>query len=204
MKDLIVLVPDKNMKSGLENLLHRTESLNIHAITFDIFVHPQRDPGIYHRAADFLRPFSRVYSYAIAFIDREGSGQEDLSSDEMANRIKRHIENNGWPKKAEVIVFDPELENWIWTDSIHTAQALGWSNYSELNAWLEKQGLWHKSMNKPGRPKEAVEISLRQKGIPRSSSIYKEIAQRASFTQCRDQAFMKFKTVLQRWFPEDA
>ena len=203
MKDLIILVADKNMKSGMENLLLRTESLNINAISFDIFVHPQKDPGIYHRAADFLRPFPRMYSYAIALIDREGSGKEDLSSDEMADRIKRQIEHNGWPEKAEVIVFDPELENWVWTDSIHTAKALGWSNYSELNNWLEEQGIWHKSMNKPVRPKEALEISLRQKGIPRSSSIYKEIAQKASFAECQDRAFIKLKTVIQKWFPKD-
>jgi hypothetical protein len=203
MKDLIVLVPDKNMKSGLESLLPRTEALNILTIAFDVFVHPQKDPGSYHRAADFLRPFSRMYSYAIALIDREGSGQENLSSDEMADGIKSQIENNGWAEKAEVIVFDPELESWIWTGSIHTAKALGWSNYLELNNWLEEQGIWPESMNKPVRPKEAVEISLRQKGIPRSSSIYKEIAQKVSFTECRDRAFIQFKAVVQKWFPQD-
>ena len=43
MKDLIVLVPDKNVRFGIDSLLSRYESLNIKQISYDIFVHPLHD-----------------------------------------------------------------------------------------------------------------------------------------------------------------
>lgn len=124
MKDLVVLVPDKDVRFGIDGLLSRYQSLNIRKISYEIFIHPMHDPGVYHEAANFLRQFSNQYSYALAFLDREGSGQQG-SAEEIAEHIKRDIERNGWPDKAEVVVFDPELEIWIWIESQHTAKALG-------------------------------------------------------------------------------
>lgn len=204
MKDLVVLVPDKNVKFGIDGLLSRYESLNIRQISeddYEIFVHPLHDPGVYHRAVDFLRPFLREYRYAAIFLDREGSGQEHRSSDEITGDIKTRLEDNGWRDRLEVFVFDPELEIWVWTESPHTAGALGWDNYSELRDWLGQQGLWAQNALKPERPKEAVKMALKIKGIPRSSSIYKDIAQRVSLSRCQDQAFRNFRDILQKWFP---
>lgn len=201
MKDLIVLVPDNNVKFGIDGLLSRNESLNTREISYEIFVHPLRDPGIYHNATNFLRPFSSQYSYALVFIDYEGSGQEQTSSHEISENVKRDVEMNGWPNRVEVIVFDPELEIWVWSESPHTAEALGWDSYSELKSWLTSQRIWQENASKPERPKEAVEVALRIKRIPRSSSIYKEIAQNVGLSRCQDQAFIRFRNILQNWFP---
>ncbi len=120
----------------------------------------------------------------------------------MAGKIKEEIQRNGWPDRVEVIVFDPELESWVWAKSPYTAGALGWSDYSELKNWLITQRLWEENTPKPKRPKEAVEVSLKIKRIPRSSSIYLEIAQNVSLERCHDQSFRNLKEILQKWFPK--
>jgi len=202
LKDLVTLVPDKNTHFGMGGLLSRHGVLGIRQISYDIFIHPQHDPGVYHGAASFLREFSSEYSYALVFLDHEGSGQEATPPDEIAGRIKEDIERNGWPGKVEVIVFQPELEMWVWTESSHVAKALGWGVYSELRRWLADQELWEENAPKPKRPKEAVEMSLRRTRIPRSSSIYQEIAQNVNVDRCQDRAFKSFRDVLQKWFPK--
>jgi hypothetical protein len=53
---------------------------------------------------------------------------------------------------------------------------------------------------KPFDPKLAVEQVLRQAGKPRSSAIYEQLARRVSLQRCTDPAFVKFTTVLQKWF----
>lgn len=201
LKDLIVLVPDNDVKYGIDSLLCRLESLNIRPISFEIFVHPEHDPGVYHKATDILRPLAKLYSYALVLFDHEGSGQEKIPNSQLAMKLKDHIEKNGWLNRVAVVIFDPELEAWVWTDSIHTANALGWDNFSLLKDWLIDKGYWQKEYIKPKRPKEALESSLREKRIPRSSSIYKDIAQKVSLEKCQDQSFKKFKQILTEWFP---
>lgn len=204
MKDLIILAPDKNVRFGMEALLSRSRSLNIKEISYEIFVHPLHDPGVYHDAANFLRPFSNQYLYALVSLDREGSGQERKTADDIAGKIKREIERNGWQDRGEVIVFDPEVEIWIWTESRKTAKVFGWNDYSELKTWLMQQEVeWKQNTLKPERPKEAMERSLKVKGIPRSSSIYREIAKNVDFNRCQDKEFNKLRETLQKWFPKE-
>ena len=55
-KDLILLVADKNMEASLRGLLSRFQSRRFRQVAFDLYVHPERDPGCLLRAHDFLRP----------------------------------------------------------------------------------------------------------------------------------------------------
>ena len=199
-KDLVVLVADKNAQFGIEGLLSRYRSLGIRQVSYDIFIHPHHDPGVYHDAANFLRAFSNDYSYALIFLDHEGSGQETTQPDEVARKIREGVERNGWPGRVEVIVFHPELEIWVWTESPQVAKTLGWDTYSELKSWLIDQKFWEPSSSKPKRPKEAVEMSLSKTRIPRSSSIYQEVAQNVTLDRCQDQAFKNFRSILRKWF----
>lgn len=70
------------------------------------------------------------------------------------------------------------------------------------NLWLESLGFWRASTPKPSRPKEAMEAVLRRNRKPRSSSIYRGLAEKVSFQRCTDRAFVKLADCLRRWFGE--
>ncbi len=201
-QDLVVLTPDKNTRFVLLGLLSRPQALQIQPLSYDIYIHPQRDPGVYHDAANFLRNFINQYNHALVFLDREGSGQEDKSAETIRDEIKTSVERNGWQGRAEAIVFDPELEIWAWVDSPYLATHLEWPNLSDLQAFIKDAGWWQTDAPKPYRPKEAIESALREKRIPRSSAIYREIATSVGFTSCTDRAFQRFMLTLQEWFSE--
>lgn len=203
IKELVILVADKNTQFAIEGLLIRHQAFQMRILTkenFDIYVHPLRDPGVFNEAASFLRPYQNQYQYALVFLDREGSGQENKTASEIAEHIKSNLERNGWTNRAEVIVFDPELEIWAWARSPHLATHTGWTNLRSLINFLRNHELWEANTSKPNRPKEAFEALLREKRIQRSSAIYKKIAADVSFRDCAEPAFIKFKNVLQEWF----
>jgi len=200
MKDLVCLVPDRNVEYGLRGLLERNISLGIREITYDIYVHPKRDPGILNGASDFLQEFSSIYSCGIVFIDYEGCGREnEKNPEDISIEIKNSLSQK-WGHRIEVIVFRPKLEIWLWVDSPHTANELGWDNYPNLKDFLIQRGLWISGKLKPDRPKEAVEAALWKRKIPRSSSIYYNIAKKVSLERCTDASFHNFKSLLKRWF----
>ncbi len=200
--DLVVLVPDKNTRFVLNGLLARCHAFKIRPITYKIYIHPQRDPGVFHHGAEFLRSFSTQFEKALIFLDREGTGQEDKTVEEIENIIKYKTEKVGWQSKIEVIVFDPELEIWAWVQSPHLAENMGWENLKALKSFISDQGLWRLSNPKPKRPKEAIEVALKEKRIPRSSAIYKKIAETVNFDGCQESSFLKFKQILQNWFSD--
>lgn len=110
MKHLVILVADHNAEHALRGLLQRAEDLGIHRIQFDIYVHPQRDPGVYLRAHDFLRPFLRQYQYALVVLDREGCGAERKKAEQVRQEVHMRLERNGWKDRCQVVVIDPELD----------------------------------------------------------------------------------------------
>jgi hypothetical protein len=202
-KDLIILVPDKNTKYVLDGLLPRYHALGIRPICYDIYIHPQRNPGIYNFAFNFLLPFHAQYSYSLVFCDKEGSGQDKKTSEEIAHEIKSKFDLTKWENRVEIIVFNPELEILAWVDSPHLAANLEWSTFLSLQKFVQQQGFWKHQSLKPNRPKEAIEIALKEKKIPRSSAIYKKIAEEVSFKNCQEESFIKFKYILKLWFAKE-
>ncbi|MBF0463632.1 MAG: hypothetical protein HQK94_00940 [Nitrospirae bacterium] len=77
----------------------------------------------------------------------------------MEYTLQLNLNNNGWKDKSKVIVLDPELEIWIWSDSPEVAQCINWE-HKELREWLIKHYQVNNS-NKPIRPKEAFKEALR-------------------------------------------
>lgn len=198
MKDLIVLVADKNMEFAVKGILQRTASLKIRKIFYDIKVHNHRDPGVYRTAHDFLRIFNNKYQYALVILDKEGCGCNE-NSPKIASDIQLKLDISGWKDRSQVIVLDPELEIWVWSDSPEVALCIGWNN-SELRDWLQSEGHISPSAHKPHNPKLVFEDALRIKRKPRSSSIYGKLAERVSLERCTDKAFRTFKDTLQNWF----
>lgn len=205
MKDLVVLAADKNMEFGIRGILSRSSSLCIRRVTVDIFVHPERDPGCLLKAHDFLKPFPESYMHALVVFDRDGCGREERTRKDLESDVEGKLSNSGWKRRAACVVIDPELENWVWSGSHHVDRILGWEGREPgLRDWLRQNGWWANGASKPGRPKEAVEHALRTVRKPRSSALYRELAECVSLKLCSDSAFVKLKDTLSRWFPGGA
>ncbi len=199
--DLILLVADKNTSSALEGILKRPMSLGIREIRFEIHVHPESDPGCLKRSTDLLRLFAKTCEHGLVVFDRDGCGKEGKTRSDLEQEVQGNLARNGWNDRAEVIVIDPELETWVWSDSPHVSGELGWKEDAPpLRAWLHQQGyLANEAEAKPTRPKEAMEAILRKTKTPRSSAIYNSLASKVSFDHCQDPAFQKLKTTLRAW-----
>lgn len=200
-KELVILVADKNMEFTMKGLLQRSQSFGIRQITYDCFPHLERDPGCLLRGHDFLRQFQSHYNYAIVMFDYKGCGKEQCSIDDLVIEVEDRLFRSGWSNRAAAIVINPELDAWIWSDSSNVDLILGWAGRNpDLRSWMFGKGMVESLSSKPRQPKEALEEALRIVGKPRSSSIYFKIAQLVSFERCIDQAFLKLKTTLSKWF----
>lgn len=201
--DLIVLAACKNSEAAIQGILARHQSLNIRRVELDIRVHPDSDPGCRGEAHAFLRPFSKKYEHALVVFDREGCGRDAHSREQLELDVEERLAANGWQDRAAVVVFNPELESWVWSDSREVDTCLGWqSRQPSLREWLVAEGFLASDRIKPARPKEAVESALRIARKNRSSRIYKQLASQVSLKRCTDPAFSKLKAILQTWFPQ--
>lgn len=203
MKDLVLLVADRNMEFTLRGLLGRPEALAIRPVAFDLYVHPRHDPGCLHEAHDFLRPLSRDYKYAMVLFDHQGCGREDDPPEVLSTSVKERLARSGWDQRADVVILAPELEVWVWSASPHVETCLGWvDRQPSLRDWLAEAGHWPPGTPKPPQPKEAMEAALRQVRKPRSSAIYLELAQQVSLQGHDEPAFLRLAAALRRWFPQ--
>lgn len=179
--DLLVLVADRNLEAAMRGILSRPRSLGTSNIVFDIRVHPRKDSGCCKEGVAYLRAFARQYRHALLVFDHQGCGRENSSATELESELRAQLQAAGWKDRACVIVLDPELEVWIWSDSPHVDGELGWKQQEpDLRTWLREQDLWPEAAAKPTRPKEALEAALRVVRKPRSSAIYKALAEKVS------------------------
>lgn len=200
-RDLVVLVADKNMKAAIQGLLARPQALGIRRLEFDIYVHPEKDAGCCTRSHEFLRPFIKQYSHGLILFDHQGCGHEDEPSVSLEAAVSRRLASAGWDDRASVVVLVPELESWVWSDSPHVSRHLGWpGTLTELRAWLVQHNQWNASDPKPHDPKAAVEAVCRHVHKPRSSAVYRALAEHVSFQRCTDPAFLRFRRILEGWF----
>jgi hypothetical protein len=196
-KDLVVLVADNNMRATIQAILKRPEVLGIRTLSVDVFVHVHRDPGVLSGAHEFLAPLTAHYKYALVMFDRKGCGREEIGGD-LSQEVQSRLDSRGWVQRSAVIIIDPELEVWVWSDSPHVPEALGLSSDNLESLLRGKYRI--EGQVKPAHPKEAMEEALWISRTPRSSSVYSRLAQRVSLERCKDQAFLRLKACLQEWF----
>ena len=200
-KDLVLLTADEDTQLTMEGLFSRPEALGIRPITAAFVVHPRRDPGVFRQGAEILRPYIREARFALVVLDREGCGREKLSREEIEEQIEKDMARNGWPGRSAAVAIDPELEIWAWTGDDQVAKILGWEgNYASLEGWLTEKGFWSSRQLKPRCPKKALQAVLRRTKVPRSASLYKELARAVKLDLCTDPAFHKLRRVLREWF----
>lgn len=201
--DLVVLVADKDMEYTMRGILSRVKALRMRAVSTDVFVHPEHDPGCYRRSHTFLSSMVEKYSRAIVLFDRDGCGAESQTRSELEAEVEQHLGKSGWEGRCGAVVLEPELEIWVWSDSPHVTEILGWRGRTpSLSRWLREHQFWEEGAAKPHAPKEAMQAVLRLAQLPRSASRYKQLAETVSLDRCQDGAFLKLKGMLQGWFPE--
>jgi len=203
--DLVLLVADKDMEYFVSGLLTRPNDIGISEINCNIIPYVSRhDPGCCRNSHNFLRAYSTTYSYALVLFDHHGSGRENDTVQIIQDDVEKDLSRSGWGNRAKAVVISPELENWIWSRSSRVAACLGWKGQSEkLGKWLEEKGEWAAESSKPEDPKRAVELALRKARKPRSSRIYRDLAERVSLEGCIDPAFLRLRNILREWFPRN-
>lgn len=205
IKDLVVLAACKDGEYAMRGILSRERSLGIRPIVADYYVHPEHDCGVFKEAHSFLRPFCRTHRHALVLLDWEGSGQEKrLTASQMEQNIAERLQSSGWAvEQVTAIAICPELEAWAWSDSPQVDAVLGWTNrLPSLRSWLSDpaRAFLFPGQVKPARPKEALNAALRELRRPRSSSLYRELAENVSLARCADPAFAKLRRVLRDLF----
>lgn len=203
-RDLLVLVADRNMEMAVRGVLARRKSLGIRQVTADVRRHPEHDCGCRQGGVEFLSVFVGQYQHALLVFDREGCGQED-PAERIESELEGALATTGWGDHAAVVVPDPELEIWVWSDSPHVERELGWSGRQPtLREWLCEKGFLGAGQIKPARPKEAMQAALREVGKSRSSALFAALAERVSLKKCEDRAFLKLRATLACWFSAES
>ncbi len=202
--DLVALVPDQDYEKALEGLFLRHQALGIRPITFTYYRHPNRDAGCRAKCTSFLRPFIDQFDYALVMFDFEGSGAENHAREHIEIGIETDLARNGWAERSAVIVVEPEIEAWVWSDSCSVDEILNWRGHQpEIRTMIkDRTAYWTDENPKPHRPKEALRWALRHAERPKpfSSAIFKDLATKVSFNRCIDPSFDKLRTTLTAWF----
>ena len=213
MNDLLFLVADKDMAEAVAGLLERDQVhrlIGCRPFGFDSrrdikVAAGQNDPGLYVRANELLRPLAADYRRAVVIVDEEWDGSP--GADAIEQQLQAHLADAGWSADAALaLVVRPEADVWLWSDSPHSATALGWPSWNELRPALEGAGWIAPGQAKPERPKEAAEWALRNCGrrAPRSAALYRQVASQASIKRCQDGALSRLLSTLRAWFPSEA
>ena len=210
MNDILFFVADKNMAEAVGGLLERRQIFRIvgcRPFKFDArrdikVAAGQNDPGLYVRANELLRPLAADYQHAVVIVDEEWDGSPGAQSIERS--LRGHLDDAGWSAANSLgLVVRPEADVWLWSDSPHSAKALGWESWDALRPALEQQGLLAAGRRKPEHPKEAAEWALRNCGrkAPRSAALYRQVSSQVSIERCEDEALARLLSALRVWFP---
>lgn len=201
--DLIVLAADKDATEALDGILQTLPSKGeMRRIRYEIKPALMHDGEARRHAHELLRPYIRQARFALVVFDREGCGAEGLRREEIEQEVLNKLEENGWQKRAEAIVIDPELEAWVWSQSPKVDEVLGWAGtLPTLRKALEDKGWLSDGGVKPTRPREAMKWALLQSKTPWSAALFSRLARQVSYRRCTDQAFAKLLATLRTWFP---
>ncbi len=199
MRDLIMLVADKNTEFTIHGGLGRPTALSVRPVDYHILVHPERDGGVRRTGVQLLRLQRRQFGHALLLFDYEGSGAS-VAADELEAALTAELRTT-WGDNGRAIVVRPEVDVWMWGADVHLQRVVGWSFADGVRDWLVSSGFLFDHTGKPQRPKEALEAVFRRAQTRRSSACYKTLASMQSLSRCEDASFLKLRAILQLWFP---
>jgi hypothetical protein len=199
--DLVVLVPDKDIQHALEGVLSRPEALGIRRPDYHVVTHPNHDPGCYHTGDQLLGLYRPEFDHALVVFDRAWGGLPNPDAATLSHDVEAKLHAT-WGDRGRCVVIDPEVEVWVWSDSPHVADVLGWQGQvPDLRTWLRERGCWPSGQAKPSDPKRALERALRAVKLSPSPALFRRLAERVSFQRCTDPSFRALVSILQGWFP---
>jgi len=201
MKDLLLLVADKNAHFALKGALGRPEAMGMRSIQFDFIVHPGRDGGVRKSGPELLALERHRFRHALLVLDFEGSGTDRPGAEALEAELDARLAPR-WAATAKAIVIDPEVDVWIWGGDRAVEEVFAWPPGQGVRDWLREKGFDLADHGKPVRPKEALEAALRFAGLPRSSALYQRVAEKISLRHCVDPAFLRLRHQLAAWFPK--
>lgn len=200
MRDLVVLVADKNMQFTIRGALNRPEALSIRAVSFDFRIHPGRDGGVRTSGVSLLSSESRRFHHALLFMDHAGCGDEGKSPIQLEQQLDHALQET-WGTQSKAIVIAPEVDAWIWGNDNVLAEIFHWpTDKPTIREWLGSKGFEFDEHGKPLQPKEALNAMRPVHKQPRSSALYENITKRISLDRCTDLAFQRARRQLQSWF----
>ncbi len=202
MKDLALLVADKNMAFTMRGILNRPESLGIQTVIYEVNTFGRHDAGVRIAGPSELALLKKEFRFGLIMFDWEGSGADADSPIVLERELDQELART-WGQCAKSIVIEPELEAWTWGSDNAMEDVLRWSRTEKgkIREWLSEGGYTFHANRKPARPKEALDALMSELRMPRSSAIYQQILSKISLAQCVDPAFNRLKTTLQAWFP---
>jgi hypothetical protein len=201
MRDLALLVADKNMDFAVRGILSRPQALGIRPVTYEIRQHVNRDGGVRTTGPETLALLRKQFRNGIAMLDWEGSGTKAKSAIELEQELDARLRQS-WRDRAKAIVIEPELDVWIWGSDNALREILEWPGGQTIRQWLAARGYKFDGSGKPVRPKEALDELMVWLDQPRSSVLYEKITGKISIAHCVDPAFMRLRSTLKSWFPQ--
>ncbi len=198
MKDLVLLVADKNMQFALQGALSRPLALGIRPISYEFRSHMGRDGGVRTTGASVLAGEAVRFHHALMLLDIQGCGQENDPAG-LEHELDRQL-HLVWDERGKAIVIEPEVDVWLWGADNALREAVQWPEHGPIRDWLQGKGFEFNAEGKPMRPKEALDAMRPVHKQPRSSALYEKITRRISLKNCTDAAFVRLRTQLATWF----
>jgi len=140
------------------------------------------------------------FNHGLLMLDYEGSGANTTCARELETQLDERLRRT-WGDSAKAIVLTPEVDVWMWGTENSLRELFGWNGPVGIRDWLIQENFILDTHGKPTRPKEALEAICRRQNVPRSASLYEQIAHKISMARCRDAAFQRLRMQLQTWFP---
>ena len=199
-KDLVALVADVCQEKVLEVLLEeRSSALGVRPVSKDIYRHPRKDPGVFHEAAEFLRPHIGRYARALIVLDAAWTGAP--TAERMRQQLVDRVRSNGWDTDTlGITIIEPELEAWVWGRSDVVPRVLR-TSWESIRSVADRGRWWPSDRPKPTHPKELLQEMLRRERRPLSAAVFQSLARQVPLVGCRDRAFQDLQALLQGWFP---
>ncbi len=199
--DLVVVVADGGIEQAVRGVLARHQSIGIRPLRGVEFPKLHKlDEGAYSSGHEIASLYRDTHEHAMIIFDFAWEGRPRNNPADMIRDVENKLRPT-WGDKGRCVVIDPELEVWVWSDSPHVASALGWRTMPELRGWLESNHVWKQDEIKPGDPKAAYELAIREKKVQKSNATFRHLAEKVSLRRCSDPSFLMLLQILGSWFP---